>query len=311
MQQETVIADAAQEDAAQRPSAAPHSPGRRALTALGLLALAASAVFGGNFFGVRERFLGSETPEARPVAVGRDALSSKATTAPPKQTVLRSYPWWQGVRKLEGVGTMTTPTFMIDGGAVQWRLKWACQSGRLIVQAPNRPRPLVDAACPGTDTAYATSTGTLSLGVKADGPWQLQIEQQVEVPLEEPPLPAMTAPGTTPLTIGAFYRIDQVGSGGVTIYRLADGTYTLRLENFYVAPNVDLEIRLSPLAAPQTTDQFTSAPSATVTRLDVTAGSMNFAVPKEVDPRQYRSVVIWCPPLRSAYAAATLRPPAQ
>lgn len=35
---------------------------------------------------------------------------------------------------------------------------------------------------------------------------------------------------------------------------------------------------------------------------------MNFAVPAEVDPAQYRSVVIWCPLIDSAYAAATLVP---
>ena len=116
----------------------------------------------------------------------------------------------------------------------------------------------------------------------------------------------MTAPGTVALSRGGFYRIDQVGSGGVTVYRLAEGTHALRLDNFYATPNVDLEIRLSPLPAPQTTDQFLSAPSALVARLDVTAGSMNFVVPKDIDPRQYRSVVIWCPPVNSAYAAASL-----
>jgi hypothetical protein len=33
---------------------------------------------------------------------------------------------------------------------------------------------------------------------------------------------------------------------------------------------------------------------------------MNFLVPAGVDPSRYRSVVIWCPLITSAYAAATL-----
>ncbi len=60
--------------------------------------------------------------------------------------------------------------------------------------------------------------------------------------------------------------------------------------------------------APQTTEEFTTAPSATVAPLDVTAGSMNFVMPPTIDLGPYKSVVIWCPPLRTAYAAATLGP---
>jgi hypothetical protein len=40
----------------------------------------------------------------------------------------------------------------------------------------------------------------------------------------------------------------------------------------------------------------------------VTAGSLNFMVPAGVGPNQYRSVVVWCPLIDSAYAAVTLRP---
>ena len=121
------------------------------------------------------------------------------------------------------------------------------------------------------------------------------------------PLPAMTAAGTRTLARGRFYGIDQVGRGRVTIYRLANGRHALRLDNFYVTPNIDLDIRLSPLREPRTTRQYRSAPSVRVQWLDVTTGSMNFLVPRNVDPRRYRSVVIWCQNIISAYAAATLR----
>jgi hypothetical protein len=212
------------------------------------------------------------------------------------------------VTKLEGVGSKTAPIIIADG-AVQWRVKWTCQSGHLLVRVPARARPLVEAGCPGADTAHATKTGAIGLEVTADGSWQLQVEQLVDVPLNEPPLPAMGAPGARAVRTGSFYRMDQVGSGSVTIYRLADGTHALRLDNFFVTANSDLEIQFSSLEAPSSTEQFTKAPRSTsVSSLDVTTGSMNFFVPNGVDPGQYRSVVIWCERLNSAYAAATLRP---
>ncbi len=283
-------------------------PGQRALAALGLLALVASALFGANAFGVRERFLGSETPQSRPAAVSRRA--QEAETARRQQSVLRSQPWWQAVDTLEGVGSATTAAVPIDEGAIQWRVRWTCDSGQLTVRVPGRPKPLVDGACPGPDIAYTTRPGKTALRVEAEGSWRLEVEQQVDVPLVEPPLPAMTAPGTRPVATGSFYRIDQTGDGTVTIYRLADGNFALRLDDFYVTPNVDLEIRFSSLDAPRTTAEYMGAPvSPKIAPLDVTTGAMNFAVPPGVDPTAYRSVVIWCPLIDSAYAAATLEPP--
>ena len=290
----------------------PPSPGpNRALTALGLLALLASALFGGNALGVRERFLGSETPVARATAVSRtiDPVNGPTPTAmPPKETVLRSQPWWQAVTKLEGVGSMTMPPLTIDGGAIQWRVKWTCQSGQLVVRAPNQSRAVVNAACPGTQIGYGAQKGSLTLQVTADGPWQLEVDQQVDVPLNEPPRPAMTAPGTVAVATGSFYRVDQVGTGTATIYRLADRTYALRLDTFFVTANSDLELQLSPLEAPSSTEQVSTARSQTIASLDVTAGSLNFTVPPGLDPTKYRSLVIWCERTRNAYAAASLKP---
>ncbi len=166
---------------------------------------------------------------------------------------------------------------------------------------------MVDALCPGSDVSYAAERGATSLDIRADGPWRLEVEQQIDVPLVEPPLPSMTE--TAPAASGAFYHVDQSGRGQVRIYQQADGSYALRLEDFFVTPNVDLELRLSPLEAPKTTGEVTSAPSVLVSRLDVTAGSMNLTLPSDVDPTRFRSLVIWCPELGSAYAAATLVPP--
>lgn len=278
------------------------------LAVLGVLALLASAILGSDAFGLRTRVFGSARPAPRPPAASRLADAQTATTVVAQKTVLRSQPWWQGVTTLSGVGPMTPPAFNVSDDAVQWRVKWTCQSAQLTVTAPGRSRPVVDAACPGTGTGYGTTSGSVALAVQADGPWQLQVDQQVEVPLDEPPLPAMTAPGAVRMSTGSFYRIDQTGTGTVTLYRLADGTYALRLDNFFVTANSELEVKLSSAEEPKSSEQFLAAPSALVSPLDITTGSLNFTLPPDVDPSQYHSVVIWCRLINSAYSAATLKP---
>lgn len=281
---------------------------RPALSALGLVAVAAAAVFGGDAFGLRESLFGSAVPAPRSVAVS-PFVSVDARSHQPARSVLRSQPWWQGVRDLSGASTPGTPAaFEIGAGVSQWRARWACTTGHLVVYASGHPAPLIDAACPGAGTAYVSRTGATSLRVSAGGRWSVRVAQQVDVPLVEPPLAAMSAPGAARVSAGSFYGIDQKSIGRVTIYRLASGRYALRLSSFYVSPNVDLQIKLDPLRSPHSTHQFLSTRSVVAAPLDVTAGSLNFLVPRGLDPTRYRSVVIWCPLIVSAYAAASLTP---
>ncbi len=275
---------------------------RRAASALGLLVLAACFVVAADLFGTRQALFGSATPPPRQSAFSRVVSTAPSTT----KSVLRSQPWWQQVGRYQGVGTSRPALFRIAEGAIQWRVTWSCQSGRFIVRAAGEPRPLIDEPCAERGTKELTKRVPGGFQVEADGRWTVRVEQQVDVPLVERPLAAMSAAGTSTSATGRFYRIDQVGRGRVTIYRLANGRHALRLRDFYVTANIDLEIRFHPLRKPRTTRQYLSAPSKFVAPLDVTTGSMNFVVPAGIDPRRYRSVVIWCPLITSAYAAATL-----
>lgn len=277
----------------------------RGVAALGLLVICAGAVVGANLFGVRDSLLGSATPKPRAIAVS--AFSPVGGGGARQRTVLRSQPWWQGLDRLRGSAGATTRGFTVGRSASQWRARWTCRSGRLAVRVVGRAAALIDAACPGSGTAFATQSGSTRLAVSAAGGWTLRIDQQVDVPLVEPALASMSAPGTSRVFTGDFYRVDQTGTGRLTIYRLRTGRYVMRLSGFYVTPNVDLEIRLSPLRSPHSTPQFLSIRSALVAPLPITAGSLNFSVPRGVDVRRYRSVVLWCPPVHSAYAAAELR----
>lgn len=290
----------------------PSSGGRRIATWIGLAALTLSALVGGNVFGARESLFPAERREAKAPAVSRGVQGPAAPVAP-RATLVRSQPWWQDVATLDGTGAGPTAGVTIDEGALQWRVRATCSSGRIVVSLPGRPQPLLDVACTGGGTAfgYSTTVGAAALQVAADGPWQLRVEQQVDVPLLEPPLPSMSAPGTKVVRTGSFYRMDQTGQGIVTFYRLADGSHVLRLDDdFFVSANVDLLVTLSPLEAPRTTPEFMAAPWVVAAPLDITAGSLNFTLPPGVDPTAYKSVVIWCPLIDSAYAAATLTAPA-
>lgn len=277
---------------------------------LGVSALVFSAAVGGNQFGLRDRLAGSGAREPKEPAASRVAdRPTPASSAPRAETLVRSQPWWQAVTILDGGKGTTKSRVVIDEAAMQWRVRGMCESGRLVVTVPGRPKPVLEAPCTGAESpfGYATKAGTIEVKVASDGPWTLQVDQQVDVPLEEEPLPSMSAPGTSVVAMGDFYRMDQTGKGSITVYRLADGSHALRLDDFYVSPNVDLEITFSPLEAPRTTAEFMATPWVKAAPLDITAGSLNFVVPPDVDPMQYKSVVIWCPLIDSAYAAATLK----
>ncbi len=258
--------------------------------------------------GSRDRIFGGGLPQPLPALVSRNADAARsATERVGSLTRLRSQPWWQEVVVLRGDGPARHPVD-IATAAIQWRVTPTCGSGRMVVRSAGRSKPIVSTTCPpeSSDVGYATEPGGQVLAVQAGGAWQLRVEQQVDVPLEEDPLPEMASPNSRAVARGSFYRIDQQGQGVVTLHRLADGSAALRLADFFVTANVDLEVRLSPLAAPRSTDEFVAAPSVSVADLDVTAGSLNFRVPAGVDLSAYRSVVIWCEQLHTAYAAASL-----
>lgn len=281
---------------------------RRAFPALGCAALLASVVVGADLFGTRSALFGSATPGPRAAAVSRASAFQPVETGGTRvRTSLRSSPWWQSVRGARGTGPSLLPAVATSAGAIQVRVRWSCRRGRFTLRG-TAAAALIDAPCAGPSTTVLPRRPEGRLRVDTQGPWSARVEQQVDVPLIEPATAAMRSRTATVAGRGAFYRIDQVGQGRLTAYRLGTGRYALRLTDFFVTPNSNLVLRLSPLAHPRSTAEYRRSPSTFAARLDITSGSMNFALPAGVDPRRYRSVVIWCEEVGSAYAAATLEP---
>ena len=269
-----------------------------------LLPLIAAAFFGGNAFGLRDRAFPA------PTTLSDTTLSHAAGQAINHTNELPAQPYWVTVATPSGSGSRSEPV-TVAADSLQWKVDWQCDSGTISIdarQSGSKAQSIAhNAACGGSGEGFAVNGGTFTLAVTASSGWRLQVEQQLDRPQNSPPDPAMTAAGSSVLASGTFYGIDQQGQGGARVYHLADGSYALRFENFYVTPNTDFIVRLSVLQHPGSTPEFISNQYADVAPLPITAGSFNFPIPASVNPSAYHSVVIWCDRLTSAYAGATLQ----
>jgi len=226
-------------------------------------------------------------------------------TTPATQT--RSAARWETVVTLSGTGAQVTAPFEILSGAIQWRTRYKCTTGSLKVDtdpAPRRPGSMVDTPCPKEGEGFSIVTGTVKLNVAATGPWDLVVDQQVDIPLNEPPTAAM-ASGRV-LGEGDFYNVEKNGRGTARLYQLSDGKRALRFENLATNENTDLFVWLSSAASPQTSKDAVSSEYWVLGNLKSTVGSQNYEIPANIPIDSVRSIVIWCQPVAIAYTAASL-----
>jgi hypothetical protein len=218
----------------------------------------------------------------------------------------KAAPRWVGVATLSGTGDQTTERFEVAADVVQWRVTATCQAGHVRISVDGDPEPIVDQDCPGRFFGFSIKTGSRALDVRAGGPWEAVVEQQVETPLAEPPLPGMTTGNR--LADGSFSGVEQAGSGTATLFRLPGGGRALRLDPFLVTANTDLFVWASEAEAPRTSADALHAPHVQLEALKATAGAQNYVLPTSLSVDRIRSIVIWCEPVRTAYAAAPLAP---
>ena len=250
---------------------------------------------------------GGDEEQATPAtaAAPADTTARSETTLPPDSP--RAAPRWETVSTFSGTGPFRTPGFEVLPEAIQWRVRWTCETGRLrIVTVPpsRRAGPLVDAGCPGGADGYSIQTGRSHLEIEAAGPWKAIVDQQLEIPLEEPPLPEMA---TAPVVArGTFHNVEKAGRGSARVYGLGGGRRVVRFEGFEVSTNTDLFVWLSEAVAPRTTVDAQAAPKVSIGNLKSTLGDQNYEVPSDLPSDRIRSIVIWCEPVSVAYIAAPL-----
>lgn len=255
---------------------------------------------------------GSQTVNTRPSGPPTTGAGVNFDTPPSSAPGTRkSQPYWSPVATLEGTGNTTSKSFTIDGAALQWRISWHCETAPFTIVPVNAAgqesrRKLADAlSCPGDGEGFAADKGGQTLKVMTAGGWRATVEQQIDSPLVEP-APAGLASARV-LGTARVYDVDRDGEGTAKIYELPNGTRLIRLEDFFVSINSDLELRLSESTGPKSTDEAASAPFKVIAPLKATVGSMNYEVPRDVDVSKYQSIVIWCEITRNAYAAASIQ----
>jgi hypothetical protein len=231
---------------------------------------------------------------------------------PPSSTpgARKSQPYWTPLVTLEGTGSSTTRSFEIEPGSLQWRVTWHCETAPFTIVSVNSSgqesrRKLADAlTCPSDGEGFSAEKGSQSLRVTTGGPWRAVVEQQVDKPLIEPA--PTTLASARLLGTAKMYNVDEEGQGTAKLYELANGSRLIRLEDFFVTLNSDLELRLSESPGPKSTDEAVKAPWKHVAPLKATVGNMNYEVPRDIDVAQFNSIVIWCEITRNAYAAAAI-----
>jgi hypothetical protein len=272
-----------------------------------VLALTLTVACGGG----GEDSTGTQTVNTRPQTPPTTGAGVNFDTPPPSAPgTRRSQPYWTPVATVEGVGNTTSRSFSVDAGALQWRVSWHCETAPFTIVSVNAAgqearRKLADAlTCPSDGEGFAADKGAQTIKVTTSGPWTVTIEQQVDTPLMEP-APAGVAAAKV-LGTARVHDVDKDGEGTARIYELANGTRVIRLEDFFVSINSDLELRLSESPDPKSTDDAVKAPFKVVAPLKATVGNMNYEVPADVDVSRYKSIVIWCEITRNAYAAAPI-----
>lgn len=137
----------------------------------------------------------------------------------------------------------------------------------------------------------------------------LQVTTTIAAPTSVAATPTSVATTTTVpapparVSTGALRGIDHRASGAATLYRLADGTAFVRLEDIDVQNGPDYVLYLIP-----GNDRRAPGAGVDLGALKGNQGTQNYAVPAGVDISAPQTVLIWCRAFAVPVANATQTP---
>ena len=110
------------------------------------------------------------------------------------------------------------------------------------------------------------------------------------------------------LRVGNFKDADSFhrGKGQATIYRGADGSHLLRLQDLDVTNGPDLHVVLSPHEDPDESSQVKTEGYLDLGKLKGNRGNQNYPIPADADVSIFGSVVIYCKPFSVVFSVASL-----
>ena len=132
---------------------------------------------------------------------------------------------------------------------------------------------------------------------------------KVDQPVMAEDMPQARAVAPQVVASGSFRDADSFhrGSGTATIYRAADGSHLLRLEEFVVTNGPDLRVLLAASPNPQSREELQAGGYVHLAKLKGNIGNQNYELPPEIDPTAQGSVIIYCMPFRVIFSVASLK----
>lgn len=189
-------------------------------------------------------------------------------------------------------------------------LAWWLGSPLFIDRAVDEEFPLTaDAAIPaGMTRAQVERTMETMAMLPGDA---MDEAMPAAAPDADTSAPAAEAPAERePVVVkrGMFRDADGFhrGEGSATLYRLADGSHTLRFEDFRVTNGPDLRVLLVAHPDPQGRGDVRDSANVELDRLKGNVGNQNYFFPEGIDPGDYAAVIIYCWPFRVVFAEAVL-----
>ena len=136
-----------------------------------------------------------------------------------------------------------------------------------------------------------------------------KVDLMVDQDLPEAMKSESAADGPAKLKSGDLRDADNFhkGSGQATIYRNADGSHLLRLENLNVTNGPELHVILTPHADPMSRSDVSAPGSVDLGRLKGNMGNQNYEIPADVDVAAQGSLVIYCVPFHVIFSVAPLQ----